>query len=379
MHVKKRKTTFFLLTIFLSLVSISCSFRDKTETSCELYEFSGVSMTIPYRILIPISTSGTNKTPVYTIENEINQVFAYIDNVFNSWNPDSELSRFNKHNSTTPFSCSWDLFYFLQWVDHINSATKGYFDPTVETLNVLWKQSLRQENSKKPDEKELQRHMKAASWSTLVFLPSTHAIQKKDPLTQIDLSAVVKGYAVDLLAKKLSHNSWNHSVYVEWGGEIATRGYHPEGRLWKVELMLPARCTNNQQEPLIIDMGNNTIASSGDVFQRWTVSNLSLDATSEEEYTHIFTPGEEKPLERKDYTLSSVSVTHPTSCALADALATALFATKNKNKARTLSRHLVEMYPKISIILLDKEETHPFYIDSKVENNSLDGQLLTED
>lgn len=312
------------------------------ETASQLYEITGTAMTMPYRLLIPIDIK-SHKNLLDDVQKEINTIFAYVDSTFNSWNPNSEISRLNVWPKESPFYCSTDLFLFLQWVSTIVEKTDGAFNPAVETLQYEWRKTLEQNSV--PNEETLLSLMPKALWSTILFNSNDSSLIKKYTETKIDISGCVKGYAVDLMRAHLLHNVLLTSFCIEWGGEIFVEGEHPEKRAWNIGLYNPNDATKN--EALAISSG--ALATSGDYFQTW--STHKPESNQQEFYTHIFAPNETAPLERKDYTITSISVYHPTSCATADALATAIFTKKTEEEAHRAFPEIEPSFPGIKMWL----------------------------
>ncbi|MFZ0566176.1 MAG: FAD:protein FMN transferase, partial [Chlamydiales bacterium] len=136
---------------------------------------------------------------------------------------------------------------------------------------------------------------------------------KDHDLTELDVGGIAKGYAVDLLVERLEEAGFQ-SIYVEWGGEIRTKGFHPSGREWRVSLMGLDT----------LDLSNKSIAASGSCFQKWSVDNTS--------YTHIIDPQTKQPIKVTEYSITRVHVISQT-CLQADALATALMLFNSTDEA----------------------------------------------
>ena len=92
-------------------------------------------MTIPYRIVF-----GETLSPhqVKQAQKEIDRVFNHIDQIFNNWNPCSEISRINRADTSSPIPLSPELFSFLCEIDRFHTISDGRFDPTLGALKNLW-------------------------------------------------------------------------------------------------------------------------------------------------------------------------------------------------------------------------------------------------
>ena len=140
---------------------------------------------------------------------------------------------------------------------------------------------------------------------------------KDNPLVQLDLNSIAKGYAVDeiyLLLENLGHTDF----LVEIGGELRSKGnnYHEN---WIVGIQNP----NNFSIIEKIKLNNFSMATSG------TYNNYFKH--EEEYYSHIINPTTGYPF--KYETVSATVLAN--SCMKADALAT-LCMTMNVNDALSI-------------------------------------------
>lgn len=264
-------------------------------------------MTIDYHIQIgdPL-TAQTEAATLSTIQS----VFSRVNQTFNNWNPQSEISCFNAAPAYSPILLSQELADFLDVVDRLVAFSEGRFDPTVDPLQKIWKLKLKE--GRTPSEDELATLLPAIGWHHVHL--EGRLLWKDHPLTAIDLSSIAKGHAVDLLVKELA-DSGCKNIYVEWGGEIRTKGRHPSGRPWAIAIV-----GINKK----ISMNEQAIATSGNYLQKWQVGGIS--------YTHLIDPHAKKPLSLTAEGITSASVS-TTTCAEADALATALMLFPSREEA----------------------------------------------
>ncbi|AHH22740.1 FAD:protein FMN transferase [Chlamydia muridarum str. Nigg] len=290
----------YALIIFVFLIQ-ACSSPSKTI-------FEGVRMTIPYRVVLGETLSFSQKKQA---QKEIDQIFDHIDQIFNNWNPFSEISRINRSETLEPISLSPELFSFLCEIDRFHTFSDGRFDPTLGALKNLWLLHLKSQTL--PPQELLHSYKQNTGWHLLSLDKTNHTLKKLSPSVQLDLCGAVKGFAVDLLGIFCSQFCQNY--YVEWGGEIKTSGKHPSGRSWAIA---------SSATPEILHLNNSSIATSGNQYQRWYVNKKI--------YTHILDPLTGIPLEESSYPILAVSVIDE-NCAFADAMATALTTFTSKQEA----------------------------------------------
>ena len=182
-------------------------------------------MTIPYCVQIG---DRVNEREAVNIEEIICSTFVEIHQIYNNWNPDSEVSKLNQSPAHHPLPLSKELTQFLKQVDTLVTFTEGRFDPTVGPLSHLWKKSLQEERF--PHEQELAQCQAAVGWNKV------HCEQgyfwKEEPMTALDLGGIAKGYGVDLLVQKLGRAGFKN-IYVEWGGRLTHGGFIPKKGLGK--------------------------------------------------------------------------------------------------------------------------------------------------
>jgi thiamine biosynthesis lipoprotein len=136
---------------------------------------------------------------------------------------------------------------------------------------------------------------------------SESQISKTSPV-RLDLSAVAKGYAVDLVADLLEMLALPDYL-VEVGGEMRLGGSNSQGKPWRIAVEQPSVIPQVQR---IIELGDVAMATSGDYRNYFEVDGVR--------YSHTIDPRTGRPI---THSLASVTVLAPT-CAEADAWATAL-------------------------------------------------------
>ena len=325
-----------LLLFILSLLT-ACS-ESNTGTPAT---FSGNRMTMEYRVLVGKKLNPVEREKVQKI---ILMTFSEIDSIYNKWNPKSEISRFNRHAETSPFTLSPELASFLDQTAMTVTLTNGKFDPTIEPAQKLWKDFLT--NHREPGLYEIEKVKNIIGWHN-IQMTELQAI-KRYPEIQLDLGGIAKGYAIDLITERLNQEGYP-DLYVEWGGEIRTSGKHPEGRPWTI-------CVSYMGIPDpscaldIVELNDEAVASSGDYLQYWK--------TQDKTYTHIIDVRTACPLEVKRGSICSATVTAPT-CLLADTLATAAMLFPNKEEAEKWLEQIRTRYPSVKYWILTRNEIPP--------------------
>ncbi|KAJ9470076.1 FAD:protein FMN transferase [Diplonema papillatum] len=173
------------------------------------------------------------------------------------YNPESEVARINalKEGQTTQVSTA--MYDVLEAAGTLHRATRGLFDPTVETSLSHWEAQLSATGAPPdltdpppaPGGETPLTARSGITWANAFALGADDAgfwLKKLRGPARIDLSGLAKGWAVDALVEELAALSKRHplllrppSVYAEWGGDLRTEGRHPEGRPWVVAVDTP--------------------------------------------------------------------------------------------------------------------------------------------
>lgn len=318
----------FLFVLFFALLLSSCS----QETS-QVTHFSGTAMTIDFKITIGTPLSEKEQVQVKKV---ILDTFDEVDRVFNRWNPSSELAQLNRLPADTVITLSPALEQFLHFTEEMVHLSGGRFDPTIEPLQVLWKNALCA--GKVPTPTEIAAVAPGIGWSKIHFGKGTFS--KEHALTSLDLGGIAKGYCVDLLVERLVRFG-HSSVFVEWGGEIRAQGEHPDKRPWTIYIS-NLEDTDPAHALATVSLYNSAIATSGDYLQYWIVNNTR--------YFHIFNPQSLQPLTSSSSSIASASIEAPT-CALADALATTALMFSTPEEAEIWLAEVQKKHPSVRMWL----------------------------
>ncbi|MBA2727329.1 MAG: FAD:protein FMN transferase [Parachlamydiaceae bacterium] len=288
-------------------------------------------MTISYRVIVGKRLLADE---IKAVEVIIQAVFSEIDDLFNNWNPKSEISRLNRLKEHVKVPISSKMYDFLGQVEGIVTLTKGLFDPTIHPLYELWKSKL--QGGSIPTSTEIKALSPAVGWDKIHF--QDQIFFKDHDKTSLDLGGIAKGHCVDLIVERLINAKFS-DLYVEWGGEIRTSGQHPDHRPWRV--FISRLGDRNRQRGIgEVDLVNVALATSGDYLQNWSV-NIDGKRVS---YSHIIDPRTYYPLRMAHGSIASASIMAP-SCAMADGIATAVMLLDNVGEAEIWIKQLQKQYP----------------------------------
>lgn len=253
------------------------------------------------------SATVTGATNAEHVQRTVQDILDQVDDSMSTWKPDSELSRLNASDGTQPVAVSEALGRVLEIAAEVNQASGGAFDITIAPVVDAWGFGP-DDPSAAPDADTLAAMLAHVGPDKLVLDPDSGRVSKADPAVRADLSAVAKGYAVDLALEALDRVE-HAGIMVEVGGEVRARGVNPDGQPWRVGVERP---DGTRQLLDAIPLHDRAMATSGDYRNYREVDGVRV--------SHTIDPRTGRPI---DHGLASVSVLH-SSCAHADAWATAL-------------------------------------------------------
>jgi len=252
------------------------------------------------------------------IELAIEQRLADINQIMSTYITASEISQFNRSQTTDWYNVSKELLGIVRLAQSISEQSQGAFDITVGPAVNLWKFGPQTEANSAdrngiPTPDDVAQVLKHIGYQQLHTRDNPPGIKKDDPQLQIDLSAIAKGYAVDQIIELLAAFQLDIQYMVEIGGEIRTVS-HPQNRdnrrTWRLEIQDPSGQTGTARR--IVAVNNQAIATSGDYVNYYEIEGVR--------YSHTIDPTTAKPVHHQ---LASTVVITDT-CAAADAWATAL-------------------------------------------------------
>jgi thiamine biosynthesis lipoprotein len=226
-----------------------------------------------------------------------------------TYDPRSELSAFNARQDLRWVPASPGLLEVLDSAARVSSATHGAFDVTVGPLVDLWGFGPEYRPRQVPDDAAIERVRDSVGYRHVQIDASAGAIRKRHSRTQLDLSAIAKGYGVDRVALVLDRQGI-HDYLVEIGGELRASGTTAAGSPWRVGIERPVEGRHVVGEIALLE--NRAIATSG----------TTQDFFDEDgrHYSHIIDPKTARPVETPPMAASVVADTTME----ADAWATAL-------------------------------------------------------
>lgn len=243
------------------------------------------------------------------VQTRIDQAINLVNDQMSTYKSDSNLSIFNQKPAGTCYKFPQDTYRVLEMAIGISQVTDGAFDPTIGPLVNLWGFGPDYHESKRPTQQQIEELKSTkVGYQYLTLKEDNVACKEKD--IYVDLSAIAKGYAVDLVAEYLDKLGI-HAYLVEIGGELKAKGVKPSKEFWHIAIENPETEIGRSVHK-VLELQNTGIATSGDYRNYFEVDG--------KRFSHTINPKTGMPIE---HNLASISVLHD-SVAYADAMATAM-------------------------------------------------------
>ena len=286
------------------LVSLMLLTACQPSSTLQEVTYSGLIMGTDYRVTIVMPENyhddGLEKDILEQLESVNASMSTYLDT--------SEVSQINRLNAGVKFVLSSDVYEVIAESIQISELSHGAFDITVAKAVNLWGFGPDGEIDKRPSDEQLRILRLSTGYQSLKL--ENGSLTKQFSETEIDLSAIAKGYAVDKVAELFNEKGLENYL-INVGGELRAKGKNSNQYVWRIAIEKPSDLGGIQQ---IIELDNMAIATSGD-YRNY----LIIDG---KKYSHTIDPATLEPVFHR---LALVSVINQ-DASRADALATALMA-----------------------------------------------------
>lgn len=312
------------------LALLGLAFLVSCSDAPEKMAFNGSTMGTTYSVTL------YTKDPRYTkeeVQRKVDIVLERVNAQMSTYDPDSELSRFNEYKSTQPVVISRDLERVVSRALEIANETQGALDVTVGPLVNLWGFGPQAKPEKEPTQSEIDAIREKIGYQKLRV--ENHQLIKDHPDMYVDLSTIAKGYGVDRVAYLLDQLRIKHYL-VEIGGEIITKGGKPDEQPWRLAVEKPISTERAVQD--VVEVKDGALATSGD-YRNYYVEHGRR-------YSHVIDPETGFPIQ---HNLVSVSV-YADDTMSADAYATGLLVMGTEDAKAFAKQH------KLAVMLVYKTD-----------------------
>ena len=283
-----------LLLILLLFSFISCI--NKNQGQLTYQENTGKIFNTYYRIKYEYNRS---------LEKEIQEELQKFDNSLNPFNKNSIITHVNKNNAVKLDSFFIEVFNKAM---EVSRNSNGAFDITVAPLVNLWGFGF--ENIDNINQQTIDSIKQFVGFEKITIEDDN--IVKSDPRVMLNMSAIAKGYAVDVISRLLERHGIENYM-VEIGGEIRMSGVNDKGKCWLIGLEKPVddNIGLSAEIQTTLRICNKAIATSGN-YRNYYIKDGK-------KYAHTINPNTGYPSEQNILSVSVIA----DDCMTADACATA--------------------------------------------------------
>ncbi len=276
-----------------------------------LITWEGQTMGCTY--IVKIVDAPLSPTQVEALKTEVDQRLKEVNRQMSHYQPDSDLSRFNRAPAKVPFKVPPEFARVVRQALELNRLSGGAFDPTLGPVIDLWGFGSQTDSHLVPSEAELRKAMQKTGCQHLSVTVDNELV-KDIPELRLNPSSLVKGFGSDEMARVLrAHGLTN--LYVAISGDVFASGHNPKGRKWQVGISAPLlKWVPGDPVAAVVSLSGQAVSTSGDN------EKFFMDAEGRRR-GHIFNPRTGQPVE---HNLASVSVVAD-SCMASSSLATTLF------------------------------------------------------
>ena len=319
----------FFIYIILYLLLSSCS-----ENKSHNIDLKGNTMGTYYFVnLVDIPKTITKEK----IQLEIKNALSKANKILSNWDETSEISQLNNNRTTEPISISNDLINVFKQAIIINDKSNGYFDLTLDPLIELWGFGYTKKNTidRVPNKDKIQETLTLVNQNKLLHINSKNQLLKNNKYIKLNLSAIGKGYGIDIIAKTLDDLNIKNYI-IDIGGDIFVKGHNKNNTDWVIGIENPKLDEKLIKE--IITVSNKGVATSGDYKNYFSKNGIK--------YSHIINPKNGMPI---THSTKSVTVVDKNAMS-ADGWATALLAMGSKAGLKVAENE------KIAVMFVDEVE-----------------------
>ena len=257
-----------------------------------------------------------------------------VDNSLSMFNDSSVISRINRGEDVDLGKQRMFVEVF-QLAQTISKETNGAFDITVAPLVNAWGFGFK--NDTKPSPAAIDSLRQFIGYQNVNIV--NHQVQKTDPRTMLDCSAIAKGYGTDVVARLLRSKDVNNFM-IEIGGEVVVAGKNDRGGPWRIGVTKPTEDPENQNNELQAVLSlpyHNSTSTSKHTFSALATSGnyRNFYYKDGKRYAHTIDPRTGYPVQ---HNILSATVIAP-NCATADAYATSFMVLGLDSAKQVLAHH----------------------------------------
>lgn len=266
-------------------------------------------------------------------DSRIDDIFSYIyslDSTISRYNEKSYIAMINSNAGISPVTVPDEVYGLVKVSLEMAKETDGLFNPAIGPLSSLW--GFGTEDARVPSSDEIESVLPLLDWRKIKLSDDDNSVFLENEGMAIDLGAVGKGWAADMIDSYLDELGVEHAL-VNLGGNVLLHGGKADGSAWRVGIRDPENLSSSYASVAIED---GTVITSGG-YQRY----IEKDG---EVYHHILNPETGYPFQTDILSATVIG----DSGTLSDMLSTVIFASGSDKAEEIADKHDVSIILKLT-------------------------------
>ena len=266
-------------------------------------------------------------------DDKIDDIFSYIyslDSMISRYNEKSYIAMINSNAGISPVTVPDEVYGLVKVSLEMAKETDGLFNPAIGPLSSLW--GFGTEDARVPSSDEIKGVLPLLDWRKIKLSDDDNSVFLENEGMAIDLGAVGKGWAADMIDSYLDELGVEHAL-VNLGGNVLLHGGKADGSAWRVGIRDPENLSSSYASVAIED---GTVITSGG-YQRY----IEKDG---EVYHHILNPETGYPFQTDILSATVIG----DSGTLSDMLSTVIFASGSDKAEEIADKHDVSIILKLT-------------------------------
>lgn len=210
-----------------------------------------------------------------------------------------------------------------------------------------------------PSIEELEEARKYTGWDKVIIDEEKNTVYITNPKTELDVGAIAKGYATEMVARKLEEDGLQHGI-ISGGGNIRTINTKPNNEPWNIGISEPNLSLESPSVDIFTIKQSTSIVTSGD-YQR------TYYAKDGKYYSHLINT---KTLFPETLYRSTSIITKDST--MADALSTTLYM-MTKEEADIFIKDFNTKFPEYKIEVFWIVDENPYWYQGTYDYTMTEG------
>ena len=324
----------------------SCSSNQEEQGNGKLQKFSNTTLDFFDTACMVVGYEETQEQFDAVFKKVTDQLRVYNDlyDIYKTYEGINNIRTINQNAGKEPVKVDKKIIDMLDYSIGLYEKTDGMMNVAMGSVLSIWhdyrnmyKGDQGAENAVLPPMDMLKEAAKHTDIKNLVIDRENSTVFLSDPLMSLDVGAVAKGYATEMIAQSLIADGVNHYA-LSFGGNLRTIGSKGDGSSWSTVVTNPDLSQRiDKPYVMMVELKDQSFVTSGSYERFYTVDGKP--------YHHIIDPTTLMPND----TFTSISILCEDS-GLADVLSTATFNLSYEN-----GKKLIESFENVEAVWITSD------------------------